>query len=300
MKRILRVFPKQNSYTPTDNMVMFGLPPTKILIPEHDEVHISCVFSWDKQHCRDLQYQWQGVTDKPVLLGGVAFGSSVIGFKQGMYIKSNIIFTTRGCNNNCPWCIVPKLEGRLKELDPICTGNIIQDNNFTQASKSHQQKVFQMLKNQRAVAFKGGLECSQITDEFALDLAGLRIAEIWIACDTDGAMKGFKKAMAILKRHGFNQHKIYCFALCGDDMNKNEARLREIYHEGAMPFAQLYQPVGEENKKIYSRDWKNFQHTWSRPAAIRAHMERGTTYLDRNENSVKRVVLKNQESIFDK
>ena len=33
------------------------------------------------------------------------------------------------CNNNCPWCIVPKIEGKLKEL-PIVPGNIIQDNNF--------------------------------------------------------------------------------------------------------------------------------------------------------------------------
>lgn len=133
MMKIIRVFPKRTSYTPEDEYVFIGMPPMKEFIPEHDEVHISCTFTWDKEYCKELAYQWEGQTSKPVKLGGPAFGSPSQDFIQGMYIKSNIIFTTRGCNNNCPWCIVPKLEGKLKEL-PICQGNWIQDNNFLQAS----------------------------------------------------------------------------------------------------------------------------------------------------------------------
>ena len=278
--RILRVFPRRNSYTPTDNMSMFGAPPLDELIPPHDEVHISCVFSWDKELCRGLQYQWQGRTDKPVLLGGPAFGSPVNGFTQGLYIKSNIIFTTRGCNNNCPWCIVPRLEGKLKEL-PICEGNVIQDNNFLQTSAAHKQKVYDMLRKQHGICFKGGLECDLITDDFARDVSSLRIAELWLACDTDSALPMFRRATNILKRYGFNRDKIYCYALIGDDMDKNEARLREIYNEGAMPFAQLYQPIGAETKKEYSLEWRRFQCQWARPAATRAHMEQGTHYNDK-------------------
>ena len=68
MKRIIRVFPKRTNFTPEDAMVYIGGPD--MLIPEHDEVHISCTFTWDRKKCEELQFQWQGFTDKPVLLGG--------------------------------------------------------------------------------------------------------------------------------------------------------------------------------------------------------------------------------------
>ena len=98
MTRVLRVFPQRTSYTPDDGMVWIG-EPAPLLIPPHDEVHISCVFTWDKEHCEQLKYQWEAWTDKPVLIGGPAYGSPANGFTQGRYVKSNIIFTSRGCNN---------------------------------------------------------------------------------------------------------------------------------------------------------------------------------------------------------
>ena len=138
-------------------MVFIGLPPFDIFVPEHDEVHVSCTFTWDKAYCETLVHQWEGVTSKPVKLGGVAYGSPANDFVQGMYVKKDIIFTTRGCNNYCPWCIVPKTEGKLREL-PILQGNIIQDNNFLMASVAHKNKVFEMLRTQKGICFKGGLQ----------------------------------------------------------------------------------------------------------------------------------------------
>jgi len=165
MNGIIRVFPQNTSYTPDDDYVFIGLPPLQMFIPEHKEVHISCVFTWDRAYCESLAYQWEGATNKPVKLGGPAFGSPAEEFIPGMYIKAGITYTTRGCNNQCPWCIVPKLEGRLKEL-PIHAGNIIQDNNFLQASRAHKDKVFDMLRTQRGICFKGGLGVDLINDHF--------------------------------------------------------------------------------------------------------------------------------------
>ena len=132
MKRILRVFPERTSYTPTDNMVYIGMPD--MFLPDHDEVHV--IHLWGSILQRIIN--GKGRTDKSVILGGVAFGSDVKEFQQGMYLKSNIIFTSRGCNNKCSFCVVPKVEGKLLEL-PICKGNIIQDNNFLQCSKEHKK-----------------------------------------------------------------------------------------------------------------------------------------------------------------
>ena len=269
MDGIIRVFPSRNSYTPDDDMVFIGNPP--LFIPEHKEVHISCAFTWDKAACEELAFQWEGRTNKPVKLGGPAYGSEAMDFTPGMYTKKNIIYTTRGCNNNCPWCIVPKLEGRLRELE-IHPGNIIQDNNFLQASKQHQDKVFEMLKGQRAIAFRGGLEAHLLTDHFVEGIRDLRIAELWLACDTDARLPDFKKACEKLTKAGFDRNKIRCYVLSyGKELEKDEVRAREVYEAGAMPFVQLYRDFSDK-KTAYSKEVDRWARQWQRPAIIKARM----------------------------
>ena len=278
-KEIIRVFPRRTSYTPDDDMAFVGMPP--LIIPEHKEIHVSCTFTWDKAYCEELAFQWEGRTNKPVKLGGPAFGSPAEDFIQGMYMKKNIIFTTRGCNNNCPWCCVPRLEGKLKEL-PICEGNIIQDNNFLQASRQHKDKVFEMLKHQKAICFKGGLEADLIDEHFINGISELKISELWLACDTDARLPEFKKACEKLTKAGFTRDKIKCYVLSyGKDRDKDEARAQAVYEAGAMPFVQLYRDFGDK-KTEYSADWNAWARMWQRPAATRAHMEKGTSYKDFN------------------
>jgi hypothetical protein len=274
MKRIIRVFPRRTVYTPVDEYVFIGMPVFMPMIPDHDEVHISCTFTWDLAYCHILQDQWQSITDKPVLLGGVVCGSPCEDFTAGLYIKHGFTFTTRGCNNSCPFCVVPKVEGKLRE-PPITEGNIIQDNNFLQASRAHKDKVFEMLRGQRKIEFRGGLQSSLIDDHFVDGITSLRIAQLWLACDTPSALPVTVDAIHKLRDAGFNQSKISCYVLIGKDMDEEENRCMEIYKAGAMPRAQLYRDFSEA-KTSYSRDWREFERQWQRPAATRAHVERGT------------------------
>lgn len=290
MKKIIRVFPKRTSYTPNDEHVYIGRPD--MFIPEHDEIHISCTFTWDKQYCNELYDEWKDFTNKPVFLGGPAFGSEATNFVQGLYMKPNIIFTTRGCNNNCPWCCVHSLEGNLKEL-PVVQGNIIQDNNFLQSSKQHKQKVYDMLKTQKGICFRGGLEADLVDDDFVDAINSLyytfkngrkvsRISELWLACDTDNRIEQFKKACDKLRKVGFTRDKIHCYVLSyGKDMDADEARARTVYEAGAMPFMQLYRDFSDA-KTEYSAEWNAFARMWQRPAATRAHVEKGTSFREFN------------------
>lgn len=283
-RKIIRVFPHKNSYTPTDDYAFYGEPQGLFPLPEHDEIHISCTFTWDKAYCEHLAFQYEVLTNKPVKLGGVAYNSPSEDFIQGMYVKPNIIFTSRGCNNNCPWCIVPKLEGTLKEL-PVCEGNIIQDNNFLQTSRQHKDKVFEMLKKQHGICFKGGLEPDLIDEHFLnglLDIGPRNIKELWLACDTDSRIPYFKRACEKLQKIGLNRNKIHCYVLSyGKDREKDEARAVTVYEAGAMPFVQLYRDFSD-NKTEYNTDWNAWARSWQCPAAIRAHMEQGTNYKDFN------------------
>lgn len=282
MAKIIRVFARQTSYTPVDDYCFYDFPPFPALIPSHDEVHISCTFTWDKPRARELAFQWEMATDKPVKIGGPAFNSPSTEFVQGLYLKPNIIFTTRGCNNKCPWCIVPELEGKLKQLETIPMGNVIQDNNFLQADRAHKEKVFEMLKTQKQICFKGGLEPDLIDDHFVNAITGLRISELWLACDTDARFPLFAAGCEKLAKAGFSREKIKCYLLSyGKNRAADENRARQVYEVGAMPFVQLYRDFSEI-KTMYSTDWERWARMWQRPAATRAHMEKGTSYLDFN------------------
>ena len=89
--RILRVFPKKTSYTPTDPLVYYPdgrlTSPAWAVFPEFDKIHISCAFTWGKKYCEELAYQFRSTQDKPVLLGGPAFRSEVLDFACRPYQK---------------------------------------------------------------------------------------------------------------------------------------------------------------------------------------------------------------------
>ena len=55
-------------------------------------------------------------------------------------------------------------------------------------------------------------------------------------------------------------------------MEADEARAREVYEAGAMPFVQLYRDFSE-TKTNYPDEWKKFQRRWSRPAIIKSRMK---------------------------
>lgn len=265
MKRIIRVFPTQTSQTPLDDYTFFEEPG--FFVPPHDEVHVSCVFTWDKPRAEQLAEAWTGKI--PVKLGGPAYDDPGEEFIPGMYTRVGIAHTSRGCPNNCKFCFVPKREGKIRQLE-VRPGNEIQDNNFLACDKQHRRKVYDMLKTQKQIKFIGGLEAGRLTDWDIEELRNLRIKELWLACDSKARVKIATKAIQRLQNAGFKQDHIRCYVLIGDNQSENEERLQTVFRAGALPFAQLFQPIQKIN---YSREWKRLARTWSRPAAMKAHMK---------------------------
>lgn len=269
MNRIVRVFPCKTSATPNDPYVFIGDPP--LWRPEADDVHVSVSFTWDIEEGNRLREAWAQYYPN-VLIGGPAMRCKPDRFVPGLYVKYGITFTSRGCNNNCPWCLVPQAEGKLRTI-PIVPGHIVQDNNLLQCPGSHRRAVFQMLSSQRkGASFSGGLDVRLITDVVADELRSLRIHQVFLAADTEGMLGPLAKA---IKRLSFlSRQKLRCYVLIAyndETINQAEKRLRKVWELGAMPFAQLYQPPDEYLE--YGRDWKQFARRWQRPAATKALMK---------------------------
>lgn len=266
--RIIRVFPRRTSLTPGDALAFVGYP--SMFLPSADEVHISCCFVWDMLDAELLALAWSQYYPS-VRIGGPAYGNSSDGFTPGLYVKPGVTFTSRGCNNQCPWCLVPAWEGKLREL-PVVAGNIVQDNNLLQCSRSHLGKVFAMLRTQHRIQFTGGLDARRVTDDIADSIRGLRISQVFLACDTKEAIVPLRLA---IKKLFMPRDKVRCYVLLRFDQKETISgateRMLEIWEAGAMPFAQLYQPG--DRWREYSPEWRHFARTWSRPAAMKAAMK---------------------------
>lgn len=263
--KIARVFCSKTSYCPIDEHAYFDVPD--MLTPkDYDKVYVSCTFSWDIERAFYLKKSWRD-HGKIVIAGGPAFLSNASEFIPGMFVKQGVVFTSRGCPNKCKFCFVPWREGGIKEL-PVTEGNIIQDNNFLACSDKHRNLVYEMLKKQHTIEFKGGLEACRITSSEAEKLRNLSIRSLYLACDTPSALRGTIKAIKILKKAGFTRHHIYSYVLCGKNMDEEYARCKSLFDAGCMPFVQLFK---DENNSIkYSREWLLFARALSRPASAQS------------------------------
>lgn len=260
---ILRVFPRKTSMTPTDDLAVVGDPG--LLRPDVDEVHISVAFTWDIEEGKRLREAWAQYY--PVVrIGGPALNGEGGEFEPGMYVKEGVTFTSRGCIRRCPWCLV---DSPLRLLG-IKAGWIVQDNNILATGKEHMGNVFEMLKTQhRGIKFAGGLDTRLVDDWVAEQLRNLRISEVFLAADSNGALKPLAKAVQRLSF--LSRDKLRCYVLCayGDEtIEEAENRLRAVWEIGCLPFAQLYQPADRYIK--YDRAWKQLARTWSRPAIMKA------------------------------
>lgn len=260
---ILRVFPRRTSHTPHDSMAFVGDPPLER--PEADEVHVSCVFTWDKPAVERLKLAW-GQYYPVVKLGGPAYDDHGNGFIPGMYVKRGIVYNMRGCNNQCPWCVAWRREGSARAI-PITEGNDEQSNNLLQCDYSHIDAVFDMLTSQHKVTL-AGIEAVRVNERWAERIRSLHLSQIFLGCDTPEAIRYVRRALNLLQLPP-NSRKARCYVLLKYDPTETMVqaliRLLQVWEAGAIPFAQLYQPV--DKKITYPVEWTRFARTFQRPAA---------------------------------
>jgi hypothetical protein len=267
-KPIIRVFPRRTKWTPNDEWCFFDEPPLYEL-PDL-QVMVSVTFSWDVSRGEQLSRAWRKRMPW-VCIGGPAHHSPGPAFVPGRFIRPDVTFTSRGCPKRCPWCLVPQREGKLRELEHIAPGNIVQDNNLLACSQEHFERVCEMLSTQKAIKFSGGLDIDYLTPWHVDRLKKLRVKELWVACDRAGDLPQLAKARDLLG--DFPERKRRCYVLGafgGEPVDEAHRRCEQVYEMGFLPFAQFYRGMEPMH---YSRDWKRWARKWSRPAAYRRRRE---------------------------
>jgi hypothetical protein len=267
--KILRVFPRRTNATPIDWLSHIGSPDLFSEGKAPDEVHISCVFTWDLPKAEKLCTEWSRIA--PSKIGGPATGMRGDDFVPGRYLKQGYVITSRGCPNRCWFCSVWRREGEaIREL-PITEGWNVLDDNLLACSEGHIRGVFAMLARQgRRPFFTGGLEAAKLEPWHVEELVKLNPAEMFFAYDTPNDKEPLFEAGKMLKAAGFKIcHPLRCYVLVGypnDTFDKAEARFYDCIRAGFMPMAMLYRDQSGDRDPA----WVRFAWPWLRPAAILA------------------------------
>jgi hypothetical protein len=213
-----------------------------------ETLFISVPFTWLISEAEKLANAHKG----KVLIGGPGTmkPTECPGFEPLLFHNPAATFTTRGCPNGCQFCAVPKLEGEFREIPNFRPAPIICDNNFTAASRKHQERVVDKLKVFPAVDFNQGLESGRFTPELA-DLLGNLKCKVRFAFDHVNFESKVKAAIDLCRQRTTKDIGIYVLIGFNDTPEDARYRLELVRSWGIRPNAMRFQPLDAKNKNEY-------------------------------------------------
>ena len=211
-------------------------------------LYISVPFTWLLADAQKMAANWKG----KVLIGGPALmkPNECEGFEPVLFHNPCATFTTRGCPNRCLFCAVWRLEPEFKEIPDYRPAPVICDNNFTAASRKHQERVIERQKVFHLTDFNQGLQASKFTPELA-DLLGNIRCKVRFAFDFWWQEDAVKDAIDLCRRRTTKDIGVYVLIGFNDDPESALARLQLVQSWGIDPNCLRYQPLDATEKNAY-------------------------------------------------
>lgn len=162
-------------------------------------------------------------------------------------------FSSRGCKRNCPFCIVPKCEGKLRQaaeiselLNPKSNILVLHDNNLT-ADPYCLPKLEEIRDRNLIIDINQGCDIRLVNDEIAKALSEVRhLRSLHYSWDLMVFEEQVLKGIGILSKY-IKPYKHMCFMLVGFNTSFEEDmyRMRKLVELKVDPFVMIY----NENEK---------------------------------------------------
>lgn len=190
-------------------------------------------------------------------------------------------FLTRGCPNKCPWCVVPRKEGKIRpymDIDEIAIEGrkkvVLMDNNILAAGDYAVQQLEKIIERGYRVDFNQALDARLVNDQYARLLAKVKFIgyRVRFGCDTPHQIQEVERAVELMTGYGF-KGQIFLYTMIGGKSDFVESYNRVHYwwvrnHEirskhvgyGIYPYAQPYRNPDNPHEPI--PQWQKDMAQW--------------------------------------
>ena len=224
---------------------------------QYDRVYMSKVF--DNTYTQDV---FDPVNTKEIIRGGTGYGldNKLPDEIEHMYPDYSLYpqyteqkafgFLTRGCPNNCPFCIVCAKEGRksckVADLDQWWSGQkniVLQDPNLL-ACREHMDLLGQLADSKAWVDMNQGLDARMLTEENIDALNKVKIKRIHFAWDLMERSEAILKGLNMYLEHGkikdMSRREVYVLTNFNTNMEENLHRIYTLRGMKYDPYVMVY------------------------------------------------------------
>lgn len=189
-------------------------------------------------------------------------------------VRYAIGFLTRGCIRRCPWCVVPRKEGKIRAYRtwreikrPDSRDIVFMDNNVLACAHGIEQ-IKDMIGEDVRVDFNQGLDARLIDNDVAELLSRIKwIRFIRMSCDTDEMLETVLQTIARLQIKGVKPYRIFVYLLA-QDIKSAERRAVTLRMAGVDVFAQPYRDFS--TNKEPDKELKDFARWVNRKAIFKS------------------------------
>lgn len=230
-----------------------------------DLIYASKVFS----NSPDYSYYPENI---PIIKGGHGYNNDVLpGGVENIYpdyslyeIDYALGYTSRGCIRNCPFCIVPEKEGKLRSVNDIYNfwngqKEIVLLDNCLNGNNEHFKLICSQIKKEKIkVDFQQGLDLRILTEEQARILSGLKYKkQLRFAWDNIKDEKNIIFGLNLLYLEEFPMSQIMIYVLIGFNSSREEDlyRVELLKDIGVDVFAMPYNKKDPYQKQFC--EWVN-------------------------------------------
>lgn len=238
-----------------------------------DIVYYGAIFNWTAKRFKNQL----SITGAKVIKGGYPFNNDQlapdIDALMPLYdlwsTDYSLGYTSRGCIRQCDFCIVPSVEGAIRDYQPISQFHdpshrriILLDNNFL-ASPNWRQNTQYLQENGLAVNFCQGLDIRLLNEDNVRILADLKYQnphwthhQLTFAFDSSSITPFVERGLQLLIDHGVRNENIQFFVLLGHDetFDQEKARCELLWNRwGVLPFCMLYNNTHDPQRRSLAR-----------------------------------------------
>lgn len=244
---------------------------------EYDRVYISKVF--DETYSQDVP---DPLNAKEIIRGGTGYGldNKLPDEIEHMYPDYSLYpqytkdtgygFLTRGCPNNCPFCIVCAKEGRksckVADLSEWWNGqkNIVLCDPNLLACRDHMDLLDQLADSKAWVDMNQGADARMLTEKNIEALNKVKFKRIHFAWDLMDRSEQILKGLNLYLDHGKikdpSRRCVYVLTNFNTTMEENLHRiytLRDMRDKGFDPFVMVYDKPNAPKEILRLQRWCN-------------------------------------------